>query len=71
MASTIEPEVNMDKSSEENQITTQETDETPSTTTTTRTAGQTAIGAKLVKKLETLGMCFSISLNNSFDFDEF
>jgi hypothetical protein len=27
-----------------------------SSTTTTRTAGQTAIGAKLVKKLETLGI---------------
>ncbi|CAF1191047.1 unnamed protein product [Adineta ricciae] len=52
MASTIEPEVNTDKLSEENQVTAQETDETPSTTT--RTAGQTAIGAKLVKKLETL-----------------
>ena len=60
MASTIEPEVNTDKVLEENQVTAQETDETPSTSTTTRTAGQTAIGAKLVKKLETLGMCSSI-----------
>ena len=37
------------------------TDESQSKTssTTTRTAGQTAIGAKLVKKLETLGISIS------------
>ena len=33
-----------------------ESESKSSSTTTTRTAGQTAIGAKLVKKLETLGI---------------
>ncbi len=35
---------------------TDESQSKSSTTTTTRPAGQTAIGAKLVKKLETFGM---------------
>jgi hypothetical protein len=58
MASTIESETNENTSlDDQNQIPSDEqinTDESP-TTTTPRTVGQTAIGAKLVKKLETLG----------------
>jgi hypothetical protein len=55
MASTIESEINENISLEQIQISSDEqtnTDESPATTTTPRTAGQTAIGAKLVKKLE-------------------
>ena len=39
-----------------------------SSTTTTRTAGQTAIGAKLVKKLETFGMPIIKHLSDQFSF---
>ncbi|UJR07855.1 hypothetical protein I4U23_012138 [Adineta vaga] len=61
MASTIEPEGNAENLSDENQLAidqqlTQENDKDESSTTatsSTRTSGQTAIGAKLVKKLET------------------
>ena len=64
MTSTIEPETNENVPLESNetssdqqltQINDSNTDES-SSTTTTRTSGQTAIGAKLVKKLETLGI---------------
>ena len=58
MASTIESEINENLSLDQIQISSDEqtnTDESPAATTTTpRTAGQTAIGAKLVKKLEKL-----------------
>jgi hypothetical protein len=66
MTSTIESEINENISLESNETSTDQqtndsnnentnTDES-SSTTTTRTPGQTAIGAKLVKKLETLGL---------------
>ncbi len=69
MSSTIESEINENISFESNETSTDQqltqpndsnnentnTDES-SSTTTTRTPGQTAIGAKLVKKLETLGI---------------
>ncbi len=66
MTSTIESEINENISLESNETSTDQqtndsnnentnTDES-SSTTTTRTPGQTAIGAKLVKKLETLGI---------------
>jgi hypothetical protein len=81
MASNIESETNENVTFDTNQISSDEqltqiieainedtnTDESPSITTT-RTPGQTAIGAKLVKKLETLGNSSikNISQNNSF-----
>jgi hypothetical protein len=68
MASTIESEINENISLEQIQISSDEqtnTDESPATTTTTpRTAGQTAIGAKLVKKLEKI--CKSSHQRTSF-----
>jgi hypothetical protein len=65
MASNTEPETNQISSDEQltqiidliNEDT--NIDESP-TLTTTRTPGQTAIGAKLVKKLETLGILSKI-----------
>ena len=58
MASTIESETNENTSFDQNKIPSSDeqinTDESP-TITTPRTAGQTAIGAKLVKKLEEIG----------------
>ncbi len=81
MASNIESETNENVTFDTNQISSDEqltqiieainedtnTDESPSITTT-RTPGQTAIGAKLVKKLETLGNSSikNISQTNSF-----
>ena len=45
------------------------TDESQSKSSTTRPTGQTAIGAKLVKKLETLGRSsFESFFHYSFDF---
>ncbi len=81
MASNIESETNENVTFDTNQISSDEqltqiieainedtnTDESPSITTA-RTPGQTAIGAKLVKKLETLGNSSikNISQTNSF-----
>jgi hypothetical protein len=45
--------INLSTSCEDTNI---DESQSKSSTTTTRTAGQTAIGAKLVKKLETLGI---------------
>jgi hypothetical protein len=70
MASTIESETNENTSFDQNQIPSDEqinTDESP-TITTPRTAGQTAIGAKLVKKLETIGNSFHQRISLSFVF---
>jgi len=53
MASSTESETNQISSDEH--LTDTNTDESP-TLTTSRIPGQTAIGAKLVKKLETLGI---------------
>ncbi len=70
MASTIESEINENVSFGSNQISSDEqftqiidsinkdtnTDESPSIAATNRTPGQTAIGAKVLKKLETFGI---------------
>ena len=56
MSSIVESETNETISSD--QIPSEEQVNTDESPTTSRTAGQTAIGAKLVKKLETLGESF-------------